>query len=306
MSKEHKLIFIRHGIRGLSLLETTTEHCVPYFAPSNNLSLYGYLYSYKLGAFIKNRYGEPSLIYPNNDSERTISTGIAIAKGCGSKEIKFSKQVKDPYYMNNYKFTADDIEKSRELLKNKQTEIEKIKVVIVKCLPCIKLSNDTEITDKGTIIGLLKELNILINVPSFSKLSNSNIHIDCDNKLIESAFNIKHDILFLPDIVTQLGMKLIGGIHYLLQKEKLSVLIGHGDNNLAIIGRFLDKTFNAPHYAKGYIPANSGYIFTLKDEHIDINIIYLDTGGEFNICAFLKIPIPNLIYIIPTLVTKVL
>src|SRR5690349_8039969 len=100
-----RLIFVRHGIRGVPI---HNRKQVPFFNTEKNLSLQGHIKSYEMGKFIYNTYGKPTLIYPDVRTERTIATGIAIAKGSGQHQIALPETKIDPYFFADIKCTKAD------------------------------------------------------------------------------------------------------------------------------------------------------------------------------------------------------
>jgi len=259
----NRLIFIRHGIRGISDIPTTGPCCVPLYNYQHELSLYGHIYSFLLGKYIKEKIGKATLVYPDNSTERTIATAIAFAKGNDVCQVKYPVN-KDQYFEDTHQITQSDITYSRFKLEEENQNIHTIANEIKKCLPCVILDQSTTIDDTGKISGLLAQLDVLSQVPSFSKLSKTCIKFNCDKQLVQSAFTIKQQVSYSQSIIDELGSKLLGGINTLIHDEKLSVLVGHDDKNIYILGEKMGKTFHAPGYAPGYIPPNSGFVFTLK------------------------------------------
>ncbi len=264
------LILIRHGIRGIENINS------PFFAPEDNLSFFGQIYSYKLGKYIRRKYGVPTLIYPDNNTERTISTGIAIAKGCKIRKISLAVEVPDPLFSEFFNFNLENI---RERLLESKRDIDNLAVGL-------EMTGESSVELKsGKIVlsGLLKDLAELSNVPSFSKLSKTENFLS--NK-IEKAFSIKEKIIY-SDVATE--TEIMGKINTLLKKEKLSVLIGHDETNIALLSLYFGKQFSVPGYESGYVPPNSGFIFLKEGNFIRIEIIYLSTSGKFFTIPYLSV-----------------
>ncbi len=264
------LILVRHGIRGIENINS------PFFAPEDNLSFFGQIYSYKLGKYIRRKYGVPTLIYPDNNTERTISTGIAIAKGCKVNKISLAVEVPDPLFSEVFNFNLENI---RRMLLESKKEIDKL-------ADSVGMTGKSDVHLKGgkiVVSGLLKDLAELSNVPSFSKLSKTENSLS--NK-IEKAFSIKEKIIY-SDVAKD--TEIMGKINTLLKKEKLSVLIGHDETNIALLSLYFGKEFSVPGYESGYVPPNSGFIFLKEGDFIRVEIIYLSTSGKFFTIPYLSV-----------------
>ena len=249
------MIFVRHGVRGVEGSETM-------YAVGENLSLFGQLYSYKLGKYIRKKYGKIDLIYPDNNTERTIATGIAIAKGNQVNEIYLSEEKSDPFFSVDVE--TEYVEKRLQESKDKIEELAK------------------EINlEKKDVGELLKDLSNLCNVPAFSKLSLSFGKCKVP-KSVENICLIKEKILYGDG---QLGKDMMEKIIYLLKlkRNRLSVLIGHDESNIGLLSLFFHKTFAVEGYCPGYIPPNSGFIFTLCENKVKIDILYLTIHGKFKV-----------------------
>lgn len=233
------LLFVRHGIR------EATE-----FKLEDKLSIPGYIYSYQLGKFIRSRFGVPTLIAADAETERTIATGFAISEGCGQPNVKFIKD----YFSNPYK----DLNYSRKLLEN---------------------VDGTWIDDDGKLQGRIENLNVMAQKAIFAKLSGDYI---ATNDEIENAYSLKQQILFSPRVIKKQGDKLFKKIDRLLRTEKLSVLVGHDESNISILAETLGYSFECPNYASNFIPPNSGFVFKLKKDQIEVSILYLGLNGEYN------------------------
>lgn len=276
----NRLIFVRHGVRGLKKLGEADLH-LPFFGLEHILSLYGHIHSLKMGKYIKKRYGVPTLIYPDNDSERTIHSAIAIAKGSSLNRISLAKEENDPFFIDDYLKKKEDIEEMRAILSQNKERIEVIKKYVADKFPFLHLKEETEVTEDGLIHGLLNQLNILCQIPSFSSLSLIPVNGEIDPLLIENSFSIKQPIKYPSASVQHIGSRLWNGILHLLKKEKLTVIVGHDSRHLGLLASWFQIPFSAPDYALGYIPANSGFIFTLDEDIVKIEILYITREGKF-------------------------
>ena len=258
------MIFVRHGVRGIEGSEVM-------YAVGENLSFYGQIYSYKLGKYIRKKYGVIDMIYPDNNTERTIATGIAIAKGNRINEIYLSEEKSDPFF--SVKVDKDPNELRKRLEENKG-KIE-------------ELGKEINLERKNrNIQELLKALSSLCNVPAFSKLSKMKCEI---SKSVENICLIKEKILY-GDVFGNLGRDMMNNITYLLKRNKLSVLVGHDESNIGLLSLYFNKTFSVDGYCPGYIPPNSGFIFTLCENKVKIDILYLTTEGKFKVKSYKCIP----------------
>ena len=295
------LIFIRHGITGLAPVEST-PCCLPFFNYEDQLALYGHIYSFKLGEFIKENYGIPKFIYANI-ADRTVATGVAIAQGSGQRQIWLAQGEDDSFFTTRYNRTTEGLEISEDELLSQEPQIREIRQNIEKCLPCISLETTSGINENGEVTGLISQLEDISDVGTFAQLSKTSLLSKCEHQLFERAFIIKQRIEYPDYIVPMFGDTLLSGIMYILREQSLSVLAAHS-TNVTLIGRALGNIFKAPGYALGYVPPNSGFIFTLDDKHLTIQILYLGLCGKFHIIPYLKrclLPAKNTI---PPLVTK--
>ena len=266
------LILVRHGIRGIENINS------PFFAPKANLSFFGQIYSYKFGKYVRKHYGIPTLIYPDNNTERTISTGIAIAKSCKISQISVGVKVPDPFFSEKIERKYLEGMKRRLFTLNEKIERLGEKVGVAGEMSDIEIENG-----KVYITGLLKDLAELSNVPSFCRLSKIENSLCKD---VEKAFDLKEKIVY-SDICKR--SKLFPKIQSLLNREKLSVLIGHDETNIGLLSLYFGKEFNVPGYACGYIPPNSGFIFFKEGNSIRIQIIYLALSGKFATIPYLSV-----------------
>lgn len=290
----NRLIFLRHGIRGVILDDFKKEvECLPLIASGKNLSYHGYIYSIKVGKFIKKRYGKPNFIYGDVSTNRTIDTAIAVAQGAKVNKIWIADGTEDTYFNSDSIITEESINNSRELLEAKESMIQKIKAEVQKIIPCLKLKNSSEINDNGYTKGLFKQLEKIYTLSVFSILSGVK---EPFYQLLKPLDPIRDLRCSLVDptfaSIKPKGITLISGIINLLQKYELSVVIGH-EGDLSLLSLFLDQKYKVPEYGLNYIPPNSGFIFSLEKGRLYIEIVYLTLKGKFKIIPYKIVDIPD-------------
>lgn len=289
----NKLIFIRHGVRGIKQIGNTLPDCLPFYNMDRNLSLFGHVYSYKQGQFIKDNFGQSDFIYGDITDERTIATAIAIAKGNNKERIWLYQGIKDPYFKHRHNVTAKSLKLSRRILRDNQNLIQEIGKAVKKKLPCIDLSQTSHINENGKTEGLIDQLGTLAQVATFSILSKIKTPLIKINQLIQEAYTINYLIENpIVETIQEAAENLLNGIFFLLSNNQLSILIGH-NTNISSISQYLNLPYQVDNHCEFYIPPNSGFIFTMEQTFITIEKLYINMDGEFQIMKYMILPLPK-------------
>ena len=70
------------------------------------------------------------------------------------------------------------------------------------------------------------------------------------------------------------------------------MLIGHQEN-INAISQYLEIPYQTGNYPKYYVQGTSGFIFTLNDNDIIMEYLYLNPQGEFVISPYTTIKVPQ-------------
>ena len=274
----NRLIFVRHGIRGVKAVESRSVNYLPLFNIDNNLSLFGHIYSYKQGQFIYQQFGRPTFIYADITDERTVATAIAIAKGCDQNQIWLCNAQKDMYFKQRIHVTKESKMHGERILRANKTKIEKIKKMVEKSLPYIHLQNRSGIDQNGQTVGLIKQLAILVQIPTFAILSNIHTPLIEIRGMVEQTYPVNY-LVKNPTIETirEAAENLLNGIFFLLLNNQLSILVGH-DTNISNMSQYLKQPYLVDDHPEFYVPPNSGFVFTL--EQTSIRIEYIDLNWD--------------------------
>ena len=291
-----KLVFLRHGIRGIVLPgapETLTNDptLLPFIAASQDLTLYGNYYAYRLGQLLAH-YGTPDLIYPDVSDTRNVDTAVAIAKGIKAKTISFVSASSDPFFNVPSNTTSETIAISQKLLKQFTPSINKIKRKSEKLLPKLTLLDTTTLDNEGNLSGLLPQLYVLSELALFAQLSAVKFKLTRELNCISKAYNYVQQLEYpVPSVSATSAQTLLAGISYFLVQNKFSILVGH-EYNINAIAQSLGKIYQVGDYVPRYVQATSGFIFTLKAKYLKIEYLWLSLDGNYYTAKYLKIPIP--------------
>lgn len=287
----HRLIFVRHGIRGVTD-ETQEPSCLPFFTLDEHLALYGHLYSYKLGQFIHERYGQPTFIYGNIGAERTVSTTVAVAKGSGVDKIWLHEGNKDNFFDSTFAMTPEIMQGIKREVAEYRGLVAEIAQVAKKLVPCF-YTTPTVVNDNGKVSGELEQVGKLGNTVAFAELSDISTPLVKASKALQTITHIKYLVLHpTEETYIPFSQKLLVAILSLLEKERLSIFCGH-DTNISNIARYFDSIYTVGRYGPGFVPPNSGYVFTLREEDLIVETIWLAPEGNFFVSRFLSLPLSS-------------
>jgi len=282
----HKIIFVRHGLRGIGNIHNVPPDHIPYLGKGKSLTFNGYIYSAQLGKYIKNTFGNPDFIYGDITDERTVSSTIAIAHGCDKKDIHFAKSKRDNFFKISSIITPDTIEQVSQNIKKYSDSMNETALIMREQYHEINISNPTKINDKGKITGIVTDMSKLSLLPYSLRLAGQ---MTIKN---EYAFESGHLFMWLiKQPLINITSDLFDGIVSLLYKHQLGILVGH-DYSIDTLAYYLEKEYKLPNHPPYYVPPNSGLIFTLFDSHIQIEYIYLDYDGKFHLLDYLDVPNP--------------
>src|SRR6516165_423483 len=140
-----KLIFLRHGCRQLNVHKQTPEPGDPSrilkLAADENLNLFGHIYSYNVGKFIKKNFPKPDIVYSDVTDLRTIDTSISMSLGMGNDFISLSKSNPDLFFNPEIKADDKSLAKSKKLLDKYNDTIQEIKQIMECIIPCLTLED---------------------------------------------------------------------------------------------------------------------------------------------------------------------
>ena len=289
-----KVIFLRHGVRQVDIKEPTKplsikSDCVLQLAAGSNLNITGYTYSLEVGKFIKRKIGIPDIIYADISTSRTIDTAIALAQGSNNEFISVVNDNNDPYFNPETKTTEESIKQSKEILKNNDKIIQSIKEKAEKILPCLTLEEKSYINKKNNApLGLINQEYTLSTTMLFAEVSGIKDPLLMKRNLIASIQPINW-LASYPnrDTIKDAAKFLLGGVQYFLDNYKLSVIVGH-HHNINMITQYYKNSFQVPEFPEYWVPPNSGLIFTVYRDKINIEILYLNKN-RFKIIPYMEI-----------------
>src|SRR5579862_9448139 len=296
MDRHHRVFLVRHGIRAFPEPAPPTPpvsnspDCLLLLASEENLNYFGHKYSRRLGKFIRKNYGKPDFIYGDATMNRTIDTSINLAIGAKKNKIHLSRQNPDPFFQYPKTITPSTIKAANKILNKSEPLIQEIKKACEKLQPCLHLTDSSAVdpvTDNVT--GLAIQEYVLGSIMFFSAPSK------IPNPLLEK----QHLIGQIETIVWRIrgptietikapAEVLLNGISKFIQKNDLSVLVGH-EHNIIQISQLLEKEYKLPGYPNLFVQANSGFIFTLYQKYLEIEIIYLSHNLTFKTFQYGKI-----------------
>lgn len=290
-----RLIFLRHGVRQLNLVEPTPPVSADprgtlELASESNLNLTGHLLSYKVGKFIRKRFDSPKIIYADVTDGRTIDTATALALGARVNLIHQASQSPDLFF-NPLAIVNSAIEKaSEELLCKYQPLIKTIRDAIEEANPSLKLSSATSFDPKtNKPLGLVNQEFTLSTLMLFAETSDINDPLLKRKEIIVQIQPIEwlltHPLL---ESVASPANYLLRGIVTFLEKYSLSVMVGH-HHDLNLMAQFLENPYSVPGYLDYWVPANSGFIFTLQGKRLTLEYLYLDSKNKFQIKPYLTL-----------------
>lgn len=301
-----KVIFLRHGVRGFPeprhSKDQTPDTKVPIspdpscllIASEENLSLFGHLWSFKLGHFIHKHYGRPDFVYADVTDPRTIDTSISLGRGCHVNNIFLSMQNPDPYFHTPKDITPETIIAAESLLASFTPKIDKIKATIQKIQPCVELLDSSFIDPKtANPHGLVEQEYVIGSTMLFAE----------DSFINHPLLKKRDTIMEIESVIwslrspTQKSIQtaaevLLGGISKFLDQYDLSVIVGH-EHNIIYLVKFLGLGYQIPEYPNLWINANSGFIFTRHKKYLKIEMIYLTRDHKFTVRPYAKIKIPT-------------
>lgn len=294
-----RLILVRHGIRGFPEPippVSPNPECLLLLASQENLSLHGHLYCYKLGEYIKEKYGKPGFVYADITTPRTVDSAISMSQATGNNEIHLAAQDPDLFFQFPKTITPETIQAANEIVEHHQKQLFEIKDACEKEQPCLKLAEKTEINpETAAITGLALQEYVLGSEMLFAELSKIKSPL---LKKREEIMQI-HPIYWMLKGPTRETIKapakvMLAGISYFLEKYDFSVLVGH-EHNIIQISQYLGKLFEVPGFSTLWVPPNSGFIFTLKPDGLKVKILYLNREGKFKVIKYALItrPIPK-------------
>ena len=299
-----QLLFLRHGVRGLFPPPDTPQQspALPLFNTDKNLALYGHILSHDLGKSLR-----PDFIYADSTDERTIATGIAIAKGSGLNKLwlfaEFQEDpVVDPYFeFIDTPLTPEQLAERQAYLNSTQDKALQLKEVAESVFPGLILSPNSVMDEEGTLFGLLPQLESLASVYTFSKYSH--IKISEKAKVLQKGYYLGQRASHtLSDLIIN-GTKYLQGMIELLKKHKRSIIIGH-DTNITAMSEELKITYISPDNNSNFVPPDSGFRFTLHKKYVEVEFAFMNECGELSFQKAAKLPISQTVSVIPPLIVK--
>lgn len=181
----------------------------------------------------------------------------------------------------------------KSLIKNNDPLISTIKKEIQKIQSDLDLSSSTTVNDDGSISGLLNEEYLLASTTLFAEISKINFPLLKIRDTVGQAETLNWNVR-VPTFssVKDVAVATFEAISYFLSKYDLSVLVGH-EENILYLAKFIGVNIEIPGYPENWVPPNSGFMFTLGKKNLEIQILYLDINGSFNLLNYTKIPIPT-------------
>jgi hypothetical protein len=289
------IIITRHGSRGVRCSKLSSE--VPLFNSDKYLSYNGIEQSEKLGKWIKKHYGRIEYSCGNYKKERNIATTIAVSKGNGLKYC-YTNINEDIYHKKSDFLNDDDLKISNDILENYKNNFETYRNMIQKindkqvslvreALPPKPLSDTTSINKNGKISGYLNEIMSYIHLGYFSILNKnyeyykylggraSRTSETCLSltPLYKKSFNLKFPTM---DLKLRKAQKIYNFYMSICSKNKLSY-VSSNEKYIHSMSYLFGKEF----YKDGYVPPCSGYIITLYDDIMKVELIILKLNGKY-------------------------
>lgn len=287
MSK-NKLFLIRHGIRGFHEPIPALGQELQLLAASENITLEGHLLCYKLGQYIVSNYGKPNIIIAEQ-SVRTIDSAISIARACELNEISIEDRVLNaPLRIND-----EDIDLQAKLLRENKEQINSLKQASEKILNNTLASESTIDPVNGNVYGLIQQLNVLGSIMLFDEAA----------KMSHPLLEIREKMMQIHPIIWSIRMssvkqfewtvnELFSSIVHFLSTSQISVIVGH-EHNMIQIARFLDIVYRVPEFAEFWVPANSGFLFSLSRGQLKLKLFYLSRNREFKTHKYALLSLPS-------------
>lgn len=302
---KHKLIFVRHGIRGFPEPippVSSDPKALLLLASHENLSLVGHLLCYNLGKLIREKYGTPNFLYADVTTPRTVDSGISLGLAAGCTTLHLSNKDPDLFFQFPKTVTSETIAAEHQILHNNQKEIQEIRKACEEVQPSLELVKETLIDPKtGVVTGLVLQEYVLGSEMLFAEDSKIKSPLLRKKEVIEQI----HPILWTLRGATRATIKapakvILRGVSQFLQTNKLSVLVGH-EHNIIQVSQYLCKLFKTPEFPELWVPPVSGFIFSLHENYISIKIIYLTSDLKFKKIKYGQVKVfkprfdPNLI-----------
>jgi len=295
------VLFTRHGVRNvpdkvpladgtLVPFQSFSIQKLPLYAsPTNNevdgnLCGVGWDFSEKLGKFLRKKYKNIE-IRASVSTNRTIDTGIALARSAGIEEIIVYNGPIDPLFFPRefygYKLPPGSLAARQGRYDQSLNDVKKISEAITKAFG-VPLPIETTITLDATP-GLLGIEERFSQEPTFSSLCGIDLGITKHNaKKITQGITIRQFVDNIPPFIQQQSSNMAQYIlNTLLKKEdKLTVLVGN-DSPISSLAALLEYEFQIPGLAVQYVNANSGLLFTLEKDHVRVEFLGIDLDGKF-------------------------
>lgn len=173
---------------------------------------------------------------------------------------------------------------------------------VLSLIPCLELPTESTIDENGHVQGLVNKLNKLFTIIVFTRMSRlppsknlvlkSEKWMELYHVLLQSKANVWRAQCPLRISIQEAGQNLMRGIIHLLNKYRTSVLIGH-DTNINIISQFLGKKYEAPGLPPLEIFPNSGFVFCLYHNCLEIDYIFIGFDHKLHTAQYLKMRVPN-------------
>ena len=294
-----RLLFLRHGVRQLHLHSLTPplssdSHCALLLAANENLNLNGHTLSYKMGKSVRKLYGKPDFLYGDITDLRTIDTSISFGRGAKITTAHFANTSTDLYFNPSLNITPNSILESENLIVKYNSYIHKVKRTMEDILPCLNLTDTSFMnTNNGQANGLVDQEYVLSSTMLFAEASRIPDPLLKKRKEISNIqpiyWIIEHPNI---DVISSAATTLLGGISKFIQEYEFSVLIGH-HHDINIMAQYLGKVFQVPNFPIYWVPENSGFVFTLHDETLCIEIIYFNRDLKVKVISYLQIRLPE-------------
>ena len=140
---KRRLFLVRHSIRGFPDTVppiSTDPSALQLLASHENLNINGHILCYKMGKYIKKKYGRPDFVYGDVTDPRTIDSAISFGRGADINHIHLSKISPDLFFNTPKTIIPETIKKEHEILAENQEKIMKIKKACEKEIPTAKFS----------------------------------------------------------------------------------------------------------------------------------------------------------------------
>lgn len=295
-----RVIYVRHSIRGVHIHYTDKEKGkqaftdLPYLAPDEDITGPGYQWAEKLGRYLKGHLNVTKdrldEIYTSL-SQRTIQTGIALARTIGTHRLTMSNG-DESYVFRGQGPQSSNHAELEEVARRLEPEFQGLRKLISERYP--HLPYETFIGSNGHIHGLAEALRVLGSSGAFAYLTGHRIFPAYLTKQLGLAVMYNKEIEFCTKERQQ--RKVSSQLAYIkskLQKDKNGddIIVGHNTDIFCILQLLkLPVAFSGYDY---FIPALASLVIDMGPRTTSVSTVSLTLEGHFETTLIKRMPTPE-------------